>query len=317
MAKNFCAGKGYVGPSSKLIPSDPTEFSARGQRYTTLCSNVLCRGCGERVRWFDDVFFEGQERGLFAAYDAKTASDLPSTAPFSLSTRLYFCRCQALNAGSERPLSLATDLGHEDVPSTWACGGHKPIKLLMTFQGVPLAAKPDWNEIVQSTFRETPDPSAPHRWPRWIDALYSRLGGTKHQEALDAAATACLEGDDPLLVSRAIDFYWGSHGAPGTARLRDLALEAGERLGAMTDPLTEGDLHHKVLRAVAFHIATSGWDYDEPLQERFRAHVERPDRLKSLALFFAEEDSEWLAKNRDRLLEISPDAAATVERWMS
>lgn len=317
MAKNICAGRGYVGPSTKAIPSDPTVYSARGQRDIALCSRLRCSHCGEEVRSFDDVFFEGRVEELFAAYEAQAVDQLPPMEPFSLPTRLYLCRCMYLNAGSEKPLSLATELGHEDLPARWGCSGHVPVKLLMTYDGVPLAAKPDWLDVVQTTFREVPDPAAPHRWPRWINGLYQRLGGTKHQGALDDAATALLEGDDPLLVSRAIDFYWGSHGAPGTKRLRTLALEAGDRLAALADPLGPSDLHHKVLRAVAFHISTSGWDYDAPLQAVFRAHVETPGHLGALALFFSEEDEEWLAENRDRLLTISPDAAALVDRWMS
>jgi hypothetical protein len=269
------------------------------------------------VRSFDDVFFEGSRSELFTAYKASSVAQLPSVGPFSFPTRLYFCRCNALNAGSERPLGMSDELLHEDLPAVWRCGGHPPVKVLMTFEGVPVPASPDWAQVIETTFRQPVDPADPHRWPKWITALYARLAGTKHPEEIDAAASAYLYSDDPLMVSRAIRFYWGTHLAPGTARLRSLALEDGERLRGLADPLGTTNLHHQVLRAVAFHISTADWAYDGELKACFRAHVEAPGHLATLALFFAEEDEQWLRRNRKRLLAIDPDAAAKVARWLA
>lgn len=319
MATNYCVEQGCVAPPTLPVPADPTAFGGRGEWNTTPCSNLICSSCGAKVRWLDGYMFDGRRRDLpvaFAAADPTTARGV-ETGPRTLPCRLYLCRCQFLNCSIEKSLSLRAELFlGDELPATWNCGGHPALRLPAVLDGVALAESPGWPALLEEIVRREPTANEPHRWPRWFTMAFIRLANTPHQAAIDAAFAAFLDASDPRLIGAAIGFFWGGIDLPSCGRLRDLALGGQARLLGVRDPRGDADLYGMVLEAVGYHVVQSGWVWDEPLRDAFRAHAERPGGLMSACSALADSDKAWLVQNRERLLQSSPEARARVTSYL-
>lgn len=317
MPLNFCAGAGVVARTDRPMPADPSAFHAVGIHGTTPCNHLHCSECGADVRWLDHARFEGRREWLRTGYDAADLLTARGVSATDLDVRLYLCRCSVLNCLSTKNLALREDLFHDELPASWACGGHAPLKLPADLFGVSLSADPSWGDVVADAFRQPRDPADPARWTRWLRAAFARLAGTPHQAAVDEAVGACLASTDPALRRGAISVLWNELPMPAAEGLRDLVLEHAEALKAEPDPKSTTSLYVPALRAALFVAGAGRVAYDLPLQEHARAFAEEPGGLDRLALFLAEHDREWLVANRERLLAIAPDARDELARWLA
>lgn len=306
---NRCIGDGTLAPARYAVPADAAVFHWVGNPAVTPCSALACSGCGASVRWIDRARFDGDADELEALHDLPDPLASPSvTAPVGES-RLYFCRCDALDCTTSMGLFLRWDLPHLGMPTSWSCGGHPPLQLPADIGGETIPADVHWGRLLTATFRQPIDPEDTHRWPLWVEEVYGRLAGTPHQAALLSVVANLLISDDDLLCSRAVRFLWSGQSPGGTDLLLGLVDGLGDTLRGRPDPLDDGDLYRTTLRAVATNLDRGRWTYAEPLVTRVREEAASPGGLLGLLWFLADHDEEWLRDNRDALLEASPDAA--------
>lgn len=316
MTLNTCSGGGLLGQSRKPIPRAPEEFAYPGRSDVVLCSNLVCSGCGARIRWVDGLTVRGGSDVVAQAYAAPNPVTVDGVSYGLQSQRLYLCRCTRYVAGGVVALALVDELPQLALPRTWACGGHPPVVLPVRIRGVEIPSNPDWSRIVEDSLRSRVNPKAPRASVHWLQEVHGVLSGTPHPAQIDALIASYLSSSDSVLRGQALHFLWTQRTYPATAALPSLVLGDAETLRSQADPLAHyADLYDLAVCILTFHVDRGCWPYEGAIQQAIRAHAATPGRLAGVGWLFQTQDKDWFLEHVDELLERSPGAEDKVARW--
>lgn len=185
------------------------------------CSRLRCARCGELVR--SQAHWRIPSGGHAATFDRLAA---PQPADLSTTWRAYACRCTTFEESNFNRLDLARE-AERPVPP-WDCSGHPPASLPLTHRGIAVSADASWPFVARAVALLAPEMEV-DRYPAadmiWLDV---RLEGIPERAAYRRAVAGLLLDDDPLLRSRALQFF---HTLPAVPEAEALFAIGNDRVG--------------------------------------------------------------------------------------
>lgn len=319
-AKNFCHYQGYLVDSTRVIPSDPTDYDSPGLPVRG-CSRLRCPACSATVRSVPGVrFSDGIPRSKLAElYELAELSGSPllSASPLK-SDRLYFCRCTLWVQSQDTSYLGDPDPDAVTTPRVpWRCSGHPLVELPHSIDGLVLTPE-SVAEVARQALRGTFPAGAAtaDTWGSyWIVRLHDRLAQTPYQAVVRDAVQAALTDADAGARMRSMHFHY-LRPVPGLPE-RALALLQGDRhlFADLPDPVMDKihggkTLEHSLWLLVEPLLAAPGAARELAKQDALspgKAHF-------ALYAALVSHEPDWVAAQLDALVAANPSAKSLLAR---
>lgn len=304
MTLTFCPPRGALVKPQIWLPVEPFDYA--WAQFG--CNQLGCGACGQRVR---------------------------SSVDHARHCRHYECACQSRDEYGFHLLG-ADDGRDRAFESAWRCGGHPPLMLPTTLDGVAVPARDSFDEVVARTLLDPPFVAPGFESSEfWIVRLHHLVPEADQKSAIGRAVAARLSGEDPRLVEAAIGFFFLSPEAAGAERLAEVA--ASQRLHLLSTPAPgdpEFSLYDRFLEAIGARLTlpVDVQKVDEPALDVARGALLRGEAAEEMIFAVADHDPQWLVDHvveivrsqRDMvgyilesLVDLAPDQRSTAMAAMS